>query len=91
MPVYEYKCPKCKKIIERTSTIDKRDSVILCNLCNVQLKRCVSAPPVHFIGGNWAFDGYDEESAPATGGVGDDGYEESVARKKERATKEYNL
>jgi putative FmdB family regulatory protein len=39
MPMYEYKCPKCKETYDIHVTLDVLDNDILCPICNTVLKR----------------------------------------------------
>ena len=48
MPTYEYKCPVCFIIIERSSKIDEEPHVPIC--CNTQSIRQWNNTAVHFKG-----------------------------------------
>ena len=49
MPVYDYKCHICRKVIERKKSFYD-DSAEICNKCGIEMTRQFSAPSVQFKG-----------------------------------------
>lgn len=43
MPLYEYECQECKKIVEEMKSIKKMDDVPICKRCHKLTKRIISA------------------------------------------------
>ena len=61
MPVYEYKCSSCEKVLEVQQKIS--DSPLkVCSECGGELKKLVSASAFHLKGGGWYADGYSSGS-----------------------------
>ena len=50
MPIYDYKCPKCHKNSEISYIWNTQPIKYFCNNCNIELKKQVSKPSVHFKG-----------------------------------------
>jgi len=54
MPVYEYRCPKCKKEIELTQRITEMQAPICCeDNCNVEMTRMISTTSFSLKGSGW--------------------------------------
>lgn len=53
-PIYEFKCNICHTVTEEILSIDKRDDVLFCEVCEgvppVVLVRQTTAPATHFKG-----------------------------------------
>ena len=59
MPLYEYQCPKCKKIVELQQKINEKIAPICCEEdCNVEMESILSTSNFAFKGHGWAKDGY---------------------------------
>jgi len=59
VPIYEYKCPKCKKIVELQQKMDERAPPVCCeDECNIEMYPVISAANISFKGSGWAKDGY---------------------------------
>ena len=61
MPIYEYKCPKCEKIVELQAKMN--DGVSLAPMCceedcNCRMDRIISKTGFSLKGHGWARDGY---------------------------------
>jgi putative FmdB family regulatory protein len=78
MPVYEYKCSSCEKVLEAQQKISD-SPLTVCPDCGGGLKKLVSASAFHLKGGGWYADGYsagggkesksgESSPAPACGG-----------------------
>jgi putative FmdB family regulatory protein len=57
MPLYEYKCKKCKKHTENIQKFSDPE-ITICPHCGGLLERVVSAAAISFKGGGWFKDGY---------------------------------
>jgi putative FmdB family regulatory protein len=58
MPVYEYKCDGCGKVIEKHHKINEKLSFALCPKCGKLAFVIPSVSNFHLKGGNWAKEGY---------------------------------
>lgn len=50
MPIYEYRCPRCEKVIEEFKPISKRDELPECEECKVPMEKVISASDFKFKG-----------------------------------------
>ena len=57
MPLYEYKCTACQKLVEKIQKFSDPE-ITDCPHCGGRLERVLSAPAVTFKGGGWYADGY---------------------------------
>jgi putative FmdB family regulatory protein len=57
MPMYEYKCPKCRTLVEILQKMDD-PKIPQCRECVVEMQRVISKCTFTLIGGGWAKDGY---------------------------------
>jgi len=57
MPIYEYQCSSCKKIIEVMQRITE-EPMSHCPDCHGSVKKLVSMSAFHLKGGGWFADGY---------------------------------
>jgi putative FmdB family regulatory protein len=57
MPLYEYKCIACQKLVEKIQKFSDPE-ITICPHCEGTLERVVSAPAIAFKGGGWYADGY---------------------------------
>jgi putative FmdB family regulatory protein len=57
MPLYEYKCTACQKLVEKIQKFSDPE-ITVCPHCGGALERVVSAPAIAFKGGGWYADGY---------------------------------
>src|SRR5271155_4819419 len=78
MPLYEYKCTACQKLVEKIQKFSDPE-ITVCPHCGGALERVVSAPAIAFKGGGWYADGYasakpaassssDGNGSPSSGG-----------------------
>ena len=82
MPVYEYECPACEKVIEVQQRISD-DPLSTCPECGGEVKKLVSMSSFHLKGGGWYSDGY--SSASNGNGNGGNGGEKSKPAKEKPA------
>lgn len=61
MPVYEYECPACDKVIEVQQRITD-DPLSTCPDCGGEVKKLVSMSSFQLKGGGWYSDGYSSTS-----------------------------
>ncbi|WP_417915284.1 FmdB family zinc ribbon protein [Candidatus Electronema sp. JM] len=73
MPVYEYRCSACDRLVEVQQKISE-PPLTTCSECGGAMKKLVSASAFHLKGGGWYADGYsakgcgqDAKAAPACG------------------------
>ena len=64
MPVYEYECQSCRKLIEIWQNLSD-DPATSCPACKGPLKKIISMSSFQLKGGGWYADGY--SSTPASG------------------------
>lgn len=51
MPNYDYHCPNCGKVEERSHSIHASPQVACC--CGVAMRRMIGTSPIHFKGSGW--------------------------------------
>jgi putative FmdB family regulatory protein len=51
MPIFEFKCPKCGKYLERVLSI--AIAPFKCPVCGELMEKLISAPAIHFKGDGW--------------------------------------
>jgi len=59
MIFYDYKCSKCKSIIEVRHSI-KDTPIIMCEKCNIPMKRIITSTTFKLNGSGWYKDGYNK-------------------------------
>ena len=57
MPVYEYECESCKKVVEAQQRMSDAPLTV-CEACGGHLKKLVSVSSFQLKGGGWYADGY---------------------------------
>jgi len=57
MPVYDYECYKCKKVIEKSFKIDEKPSSVICE-CGDEAKHVITSMNFQLIGNCWSRDNY---------------------------------
>ncbi|MCK5228016.1 MAG: zinc ribbon domain-containing protein [Desulfobulbaceae bacterium] len=62
MPVYEYECESCEKILETWQSMSEAPMTI-CPSCSGELKKIISMSSFQLKGGGWYADGYSSASA----------------------------
>jgi len=60
MPVYEYQCPNCKKIIERYRQMNSTKNAV-CVKCGCEAKKIISNSTFALKGGGWFASGYSKK------------------------------
>jgi putative FmdB family regulatory protein len=69
MPVYEYECNECKKIIEVQQRLADAPLKV-CPECGAGLRKLISTSSFQLKGGGWYSDGYSSCSASTGAGGG---------------------
>ncbi len=62
MPVYEYECPQCEKVLEVQQRMTD-DPLSACPDCGGEVKKLISMSSFQLKGGGWYADGYGASSA----------------------------
>jgi len=57
MPIYEYECNACRKVIEQWQSISE-PPLTVCPECSGDLKKLISMSSFQLKGGGWYADGY---------------------------------
>ena len=89
MPIYEYKCKKCKHRFERIQKFSD-PLVKKCPECGGAVEQVISAPAVQFKGSGWYVTDYAKKgSSPGSSSKdGDSGSKDSGTKKEEKAKAE---
>jgi putative FmdB family regulatory protein len=53
MPIYEYRCKKCGKIIEVERKMEDRNKRLMCKDCNKKMEKIVSKGSFVLTGSGW--------------------------------------
>ena len=74
MPIYEYRCPHCNKVIEEGVHLSEAQAMVTCDDCGTESPRIISETSFVLRGGGWYVTDYgyrkgikDEDSKPTTG------------------------
>jgi putative FmdB family regulatory protein len=62
MPLYEYRCPKCKHEIEKLTSFEAPDPKCPKPKCDSDMKRKISQNSFHLKGDGWYKDGYSKKT-----------------------------
>ena len=62
MPVYEYECESCERVIEAWQSLSEAP-MTQCPTCYGELKKIISMSSFQLKGGGWYADGYSSASA----------------------------
>lgn len=63
MPIYEYKCRKCRKTFEVLQKINDT-AVRQCLECGGEVDKVISSPAIQFKGSGWYITDYARKTAP---------------------------
>lgn len=58
MPLYEYKCPKCKQIRDVILSFSETNYGVVCAECGGPMEKAVASSSFVLKGGGWANEGY---------------------------------
>lgn len=57
MPIYEYECQKCRKVVEQWQSMSEAP-LSSCPECSGEMKKLISSSSFQLKGGGWYADGY---------------------------------
>lgn len=57
MPIYEYECQECRKVVEQWQSISDAP-LSTCPECSGEMKKLISSSSFQLKGGGWYADGY---------------------------------
>lgn len=86
MPIYEYRCKKCRKIFERFQKISD-DPLKECPDCNGRVLRLISETSFSLKGDGWYKDGYSSKKGEEAAKKEKTEKTEKTEEKKEKAEK----
>ncbi len=91
MPIYEYQCSSCQKVIEVMQRITE-EPLSHCPDCHGSVKKLVSMSAFHLKGGGWFADGYSGSSGNngKSSGNGNGSASESVSKAGEKKSSQGN-
>lgn len=62
MPLYDFQCPKCHKVLEISKSLDDKSLPLCCEEnCGVEMIRLLSPTSFQLKGGGWYRDGYSKK------------------------------
>ncbi len=64
MPIYEYECEACQKLIEMWQSMSE-EPLAACPKCGGSVKKIISQSAFHLKGGGWYSDGYSNTNGKA--------------------------
>ena len=53
MPVYEYKCPNCKRVFENYESLHEKNDGFVCKHCHIKCKKLISLTSFILEGKDW--------------------------------------
>jgi putative FmdB family regulatory protein len=80
MPIYEYECTDCGKLIEVIQKVDAR-APGRCEACSGRLRKKISRTSFHLKGGGWYSDGYGDGKPTKPGS---ESKSETVTKKEDK-------
>ena len=85
MPLHEYKCKKCGRVVEKIQKFSD-PPLRTCESCGGKLEQLLSSPAIRFKGSGWYVNDYARKSTAASGTSSTDS--SASTEKKEPAKKE---
>jgi len=85
MPIYEYECTSCCKIIEVIQRMTE-DPLTNCPDCAGPVNKLVSKSSFQLKGGGWYADGYSSKSSNGSGSTSKDKSTKNTSTKAEKTT-----
>ena len=91
MPIYEYQCSSCQKVIEVMQRITE-EPLSHCPDCHGSVKKLVSMSAFHLKGGGWFADGYSGSSGDngKSSGKGNGSASDSMSKAGEKKSSKGN-
>ncbi len=65
MPIYEYECEACRKVVEMWQSMSEAP-LATCPECSGSVKKIISQTAFHLKGGGWYADGYSSNGSAGT-------------------------
>ncbi len=84
MPLYEYRCKKCGRVVEKIQKFSD-PPLTKCEHCGGKLERLLSPPAIQFKGAGWYVTDYAKKSSAPSGSSSSDPSATS-SEKKEKET-----
>ena len=85
MPIYEYECTSCCKVIEVIQRMTE-DPLTNCPDCSGPVNKLVSKSSFQLKGGGWYADGYSSKSSNGSGSTSKDKSTKKTSTKAEKTT-----
>lgn len=85
MPIYEYECTSCCKVIEVIQRMTE-DPLTNCPDCSGPVNKLVSKSSFQLKGGGWYADGYSSKSSNGSGSTSKDKSTKNTSTKAEKTT-----
>jgi putative FmdB family regulatory protein len=70
LPIYEYRCKSCGKVIEVIQQFSDRP-LRKCRTCSGKLEKLISSAAFHLKGGGWYAEGYNKNASKKSGSSDD--------------------
>ena len=88
MPIYEYECTDCGKLIEVIQKVNAR-APGRCEACSGRLRKKISRTSFHLKGGGWYSDGYGDgvSSSPKAPSKSETVKKDKIDKKEDKSTK----
>ena len=86
MPIYEYRCPKCKHKVERIEKVSG-PHLKKCPHCGGEVESVLSAPALHFKGAGWYVTDYARKTSGGDGLKSETSEKAGKTEKAEKAEK----
>jgi putative FmdB family regulatory protein len=82
LPLYEYKCKKCGRKVEKIRKFSD-PPLITCEFCGGELDQLLSSPAIRFKGSGWYVNDYAKKSSDSSGSSSGDSSPSSDKKEKE--------
>ncbi len=86
MPLYEYRCKKCGRVVEKIQKFSD-PPLTKCEHCGGKLERLLSPPAIQFKGAGWYVTDYAKKSSAPSGSSSSDSSATSSGKKEKETGK----
>ncbi len=86
MPLYEYKCKSCGRIVEKLQKFSD-PPFATCEFCKGELERLLSSSAIQFKGSGWYVTDYAKRSSASSGNSDSSPSAEKTDKKEKESTK----
>lgn len=83
MPLYEYKCKKCARRVEKIRKFSD-PPLTVCESCGGELEQLLSSPAIRFKGSGWYINDYAKKSTDASSSSSSDSSPSTENKAKEK-------